>query len=187
MTKSEVLAMIAAGGVPYDQVRDQITAGDFMFLHDEFDLGNPWYSAQIAAVQAFTGPFAHVAVIDKFANRVWVEESVEPYVRVSLLSTVIGQGFFWLPLGIEMTEAERDVALKYASQGAYSKPGAIAAGARWIERTREDADESRWWCAKYAAIVRRPSVDCGPVYVPTAMCQYLVARYGVRPIYVRMK
>ena len=184
MDKQTILDMIAEGGVPYSQVRDSITAGDFMFLHDEPEY--TLYGAQIAAVQAFTGPFAHVALIDKFGGRVWVEESVVPYVRLSPLSNVVPKGFFLLRLGIEMSEAERDIALKYVSLGEYSKPGAVAAGLNWINENSGDDDDGRWWCAKFSSIVRRGVVDCGPAYVPTAMADYMTKRYGKKLIYVRM-
>lgn len=187
MTRDEVLALIAAGGVPYSQVRDQIRAGDLLALHHEFVMS--WYGCQIEAVQAFTGPFAHIAMFEwvKWAgvDRLIVAESVVPRVRGVAVSVTAEKGFFWIAMGREpSTEAHQAIADAMGT-GEYSKEGAILAG---LDRLPPDEDaDPRQWCAKRVNLwARSYGLDLGRRYVPSDMVAAAIAQGG-RLQYVRMQ
>jgi hypothetical protein len=192
----EVDALIAAGGVLYADIREQIRPGDLLALHHDFVAS--WYGVQIEAVQRFTGPFAHIAVFDRITlgadERVVVYESVVPLVRpvpVSVTAAEAG-GFFWLPMRRPMSDLERrawwDVEI---GGGEYSKPGAVLAGAAFaglMEMPAGEDHDPRRWCAKAVGLRRRDSgVELGPHYVPTAQIAAARRDYGAPLVYVRMK
>jgi hypothetical protein len=194
MTKDDVLDLVAAGGVPYADVRNDIRSGDLLALHHEFVLS--WYGCQIEAVQRFTGPFAHIAVFDRIVlgdeERVVVYESVVPKVRAVPVSVTAEEGFFWLPMQRPMSPEERrawwDGEIGW---GDYSKQGAMLAGAAMaglMEMPATEAADPRRWCAKAAGLRRRDSgVELGQHFVPTPQIQTAMRDYGARLIYVQMK
>ncbi len=176
-------------GVSYSSVRGDIAPGDLLLLHDDFI--PDWYGVQIAAVQAFTGPFAHIAVFDRIIlggeERVVVYESVVPKVRCVLVSATAGKGFFWIKLNRPMTRNERDMAWLEMGVNDYSKGGAIAAGLVETLGPQEDVLPRRW-CAKAVNLWRRASgVDLGPKYVPTDMALVAQNKFNGRLQYVHMQ
>jgi hypothetical protein len=188
MDAFDVIKLIAGGGIPYADARPQIQSGDLLLLHHDFVAS--WYGVQIEAVQLFTGPFAHIAVLDRIDiggdERVVVWESVVPKERVVPVSATADQGFFWISLRKPMTTAERDFAWNGIGVREYSKEGAVLAGLDRLPAD-EDANERRW-CAKSANLMRRRSdVDLGPRYVPTDMALSAMRKYGARLQYVRMQ
>jgi hypothetical protein len=169
--------------VLYSQIRDQIQGGDVIALHDKFVAS--WYGLKIQAVQLLTGPYCHVGLIWPMGGRVWCLESVIPKIRMSPLSNVAGEGFFWLPIAKPMSEAEIEFALSQVSVGEYSQAEAIEAGLGTL--TEEDALNGRWECAKYTVLARRLSgVELGPDWVPTKVVGQALARFHVEPIWVDM-
>jgi hypothetical protein len=196
MTKDEVHALIAAGGIPYAEARPLIKSGDLLFLHDEFVLS--WYGAQIEAVQLFTGPFAHVAMFEWVTigsrQRLLVAESVVDKVRAVAVSATAGKGFIWQPMNREPSDEEHTAVADALGFGTYSKPGATEAGLNALPAS-EDADP-RQWCAKRVVQWRRKSgLDLAPPrhagdpgrYVPTDVQQVASALVGLPPVYVLMQ
>jgi hypothetical protein len=188
LTHDGVLAQIAAGGVAYADVRDQIAPGDLLLLHHEFVAS--WYGVQIEAVQAFTGPFAHVALLDRIKlgarERVVVYESVVPKVRAVLVSATADQGFFWVRMNRPITDEEREAAWTELGVNDYDKFGAMSAGLTDTLGPHEDALPRRW-CAKAVNLWRRKSgVDLGARYVPTDMA-IAAQNLGGKILYVSMK
>lgn len=180
-----MLEDLIAAGVPYESVRDRIVPGDLLLLHHEFVPS--WYGLQIEVVQRFTGPFAHIALLDRIglggAERVVVYESVVPKVRCVLVSATAEEGFFWLHLNRPISPAERDAAWREMGVYDYDKLGAVAAGADMLPPGEDQ--HPRRWCAKAVALWRRLSgVDLGPRYVPTDMALEALNRYGGRLQYV---
>lgn len=189
MALPDPLALIAQGGVPYSSVRAQIRSGDALLLHHDFV--PTLYGLQIAAVQEFTGPFAHIALLDRVTlgdtERVVVWESVVPRFRMVPLTATVEElsGFFWLSMNRPMSEAERDAAWALTGKGEYSKPGAVLAG---LGKMPSDEDANpRMWCAKAVRLLRRLSgVDLGARYVPTDMA-IAAQNMGGQLQYVSMK
>jgi hypothetical protein len=190
MNKDDVLAMIASGGVPYTDVRNQIQSGDLLLLHHDFV--PTLYGLQIAAVQEWTGPFAHIALLDRVViggeERVAVWESVVPKRRMVPVTATVEDtaGFFLLRMNRLMSADAISSAWLNVGKGDYSKPGAVLAG---IDRLPSDEDDNpRMWCAKLVNLLcRMYGVDLGECYVPTAMAEVAIAKYGGQLIYVRMK
>jgi hypothetical protein len=189
MNKDAVLEMIAAGGVSYSAVRDQIKSGDLLLLHHGFV--PTLYGLQIEAVQEFTGPFAHIAILDRVTiagvDRVVVWESVVPKFRMVPVTATVEElaGFFWIPMNAPMSTAEREAAWAMTGKGEYSKPGAVAAGLKALP-VYED-DNPRMWCAKATDILRRISgVELGRSYVPSASAEFALKTSPGRLQYVRM-
>lgn len=193
MDHASVLALIEEGGIPYDQARPKIQPGDLLLLHHEYlkDWAElSWYDKQISLVQQFTGPFAHIGVLDRIqladgSDQVICYESVVPRRRAVRVSTTAEHGFFWIPLHRPMTPVEREAIWRELGFGEYSKWGALLAGAG-----RLPADEdlrSRMWCAKFAAQCRRLSgVDLGPRYVPTDQALVATNSFNAQIRYVSM-
>lgn len=159
-----MLAALANAAVPYTVARDDFCPGDVLLLHHAFAadwMNLSWYDKQICAVQRFTGPFAHIGIIDRIAQageeRVVVYESVVPKVRCVRLSTTakdIG-GFFWLSLKRDISTEEREAIWTAMGTGPYSKWGAVLAG---MDRLPADEDaRDRMWCAKFFRLMRRLS------------------------------
>lgn len=167
----------------YSQIREQIKPGDVLALHDEFV--PTYYGLKIAAVQLLTGPYCHVGLLWPMGGRLWCLESVIPKIRMSPLSNVASQGFFWLPLDRPMSAEEIEFALSHVSIGEYSQHEAIKAGAGLL--TEEDAANGKWECAKYTVLARAKSgVDLGPRWVPTDVVLAAAHRYNVEPVRVTM-
>lgn len=187
MEERAVLDMIAAGGVSYVSVRDQIVSGDLLLLHHSFVPS--WYGAKIELVQRATGPFAHIAVMDRVQypdrERVKVYESVTPKVRDVMLSVAAETGFFWISLNKPITPEEREHLLGECGVNDYSQVGAVAAGADWLPG--DEASDPRRWCAKYVGLGRAKSgVYLGNRWVPTDMAIRAMNDYNGQLRYVRM-
>jgi hypothetical protein len=185
----DALDLMRAGGVPYSSIRDEIRSGDLLLLHHSFVPS--LYGLQIAAVQEWTGPFAHVALLDRVViggiERVAVWESVVPDVRmVPVTSTVEDTaGFFWIPMGRAMSADAIGALWERTGKGKYSKPGAVLAGINALPAD-EDADP-RMWCAKLVNLICRiDGVDLGPRYVPTDMAFEAMRLFNAPLRYVRM-
>lgn len=181
-----MLANLITAGVPYASVRDDLCPGDAILLHHAF-VGD-WmelslYDKQIWAVQRFTGPFAHVGIIDRIpqagTDRVVVYESVVPKVRCVRLSTTAKDvgGFFWISLKRDITQAERDAVWSAMGTGPYSKWGAILAG---VDALPPDEDQrERMWCAKFFRLMQMLSGINVRSSVPTQQAMELLNMGGV--------
>ena len=189
MDKQTVLDMIAEGGVSYESVRDQIRSGDLLLLHHDFI--PTLYGLQIEAVQQWTGPFAHIALLDRVViggeERVAVWESVVPLRRMVPVTATVEDtaGFFWLSMNRPMSADAIASAWANTGKGEYSKPGAVLAG---INALPDDEDDNpRMWCAKLINLLcRMYGIDLGECYVPTAMASVAMSKYNARLQYVRM-
>jgi hypothetical protein len=188
MTNADILALMDAG-VPYSSIRDAIRSGDLLLLHHGFVPTS--YGLQIALVQEWTGPFAHVALLDRVIlggiERVAVWESVVPDVRMVPVTSTVEKlaGFFWIPMHRQMSPDAIGWAWERTGKGPYSKPGAVFAGLNALPA--DEDDNPRMWCAKLVNLLcRMDGVDLGPSYVPTAMARAATNNDVARIQFVRM-
>lgn len=110
----------------YKDYRPQINSGDIIALTHKGWLPF-WYSIQVQGVMFATkSPFSHVAVVWVVGSRVFIIESVIPYVRIFPLSWV--GDFFHLPLNIGLNDEALDFALTMVGKKVkYSKLDGIKA------------------------------------------------------------
>lgn len=195
MDRASVLKLIEEGGISYAEARPQIKPGNLLLLHHDYlqswaELS--WYDKQISLVQQFTGPFAHVAILDRIRTgegdsaeeTVVAYESVVPRRRAVRVSTTAEHGFFMLSMNRPISTTERQAIWSDIGFGEYSKWGALMAGAGCLP-ANEDKNP-RMWCAKAVALWRRISgVDLGSKYVPTDMA-LTAMNQGARIQFVQM-
>lgn len=183
----------------YEDIRSQIKSGHVLALHHEFVAS--WYGLQIAAVQAFTGPIAHVGLLHVADGRVWLLESVVPCVRYSPLTNVAGEGFYWFSINTPMSVAESEFAFSKVGvgdpqYGTYSKVLGVrlalmakykAAMGQDISVSEDEKRSEKMECAKFVDLCREHSgVNMGHSYIPTDSVEALIMRYNVQPIHVVM-
>lgn len=184
MVEADVMDMIRAGGVLYSAVRDQIQSGDLLALHHDFVPS--WYGVKVDVVQRFTGPIAHVGLIDRITpTRLIVYEATIPKVRAVRISVAAEKGFFWLQMNRPITELEREACWADVGVKEYSTKGAIQAGLGMLPPAEEQ--NPRTWCSKCVPLWRRESdVYLGSSFVPTDVVLQAQNGYAAKLQYVRM-
>jgi hypothetical protein len=195
MDERQVLALIDAGGISYAEARPLIKPGDLLFLHHSFVkdwVELSWYDKQIYAVQKFTGPMAHIGILDRIQSpdddedRVIVYESVVAKPRAVRLSTTAEQGFLWLPMNRPITAAAREAIWSALGFGDYSKWGAVLAGLKLLPK--DEAARSRMWCAKFAFLMGQLyGLRLHESMVPTQQAEGAMRETDAQMQYVRMK
>lgn len=149
----------------YSDIRSEIKSGDVLaWTHRSW---KTFYDLQVQAVRFATqSEYCHVATAWVEGGRVWVIESVSPLVRIIPLSNVAGDGFYWLPMGDEMTTSELEFSLSKVGNGEYSKMLGVKAHLSEIDIN----DETSWQCAKFViASKRKSNIDLGTKATPTAV------------------
>lgn len=149
----------------YTAIRDQIQSGDVLaWSHYEWA---SWYDLQVQAVRICTeSEYCHVGLAWVAGGRVWCIESVEPVVRVVPLSNLVGRGFYWLPMRVQMSEQELEFALAKVGHGRYSKLQAVQAQLGTLAIGVDD----QWECAELVIAARRLSgCDLGNKATPAAV------------------
>ena len=94
----------------YAETRPRIRSGDLIALtHRSW---SSWYDVQIHAVRFFTqSEYSHVALVWEIGGRLFVIESVVPFVRIVPLSSLQKEGFYWVPMDAPISDAELEFAL----------------------------------------------------------------------------
>jgi hypothetical protein len=113
----------------YLSVRNKIRSGDLIAFSYRQPLFHDWYSFKVGLVRMFTkSEFSHVGVVWVAANRVFLIEAVVPKVRIYPLSNALleGEDAYWLPLGVEWTQAAEEFAMRHVGQE-YSQMKAMRA------------------------------------------------------------
>lgn len=149
----------------YTTVRGKIQSGDLIALsHYKWA---SWYDLQVQAVRIGTqSEYSHVGMAWVVGDRVFVIESVTPVIRMVPLSLLAADGFYWSPLGADISEPELAFALSKIGGGRYSKLQAVLAQLR---RLRIGVDDL-WECAEFVIVCRRLSgVDLGDKATPSAV------------------
>lgn len=161
----------------YTEIRDQIKSGDLIALsHYKWA---SWYDLQVQAVRFGTqSEYSHVAIAWVFAGRVFVIESVVPFIRIVPLSLMDKEGFYWIPMDREMSDTELEFAMSEVGVGEYSKWEAIKAQFKQIKI----AKGGLWECAKFVIVARKMSgIDLGDKATPSAVVQ--AAQKLDKPVY----
>lgn len=154
----------------YTVARENIKTGDIIALsHQKW---GSWYDLQIQAVRLSTeSEYSHVALAWVFAGRVFLIESVEPYVRIIPLSNIADKGFYHIPVGEDFSEQELEFLMSKVGLAKYSKIQAILA---YFKKIKIGADQL-WECAELAITSRRLSgVDLGDKATPSAVVKTLL-------------
>lgn len=149
----------------YEDIRAKIQSGDIVALsHTQW---GSWYDLQIQAVRIGTeSEYSHVGLVWVAGGRVWLIESVTPFIRLVPLSHLTKQGFYWIPMNAPVSDAELEFALAEVGVGAYSKWQGILAFFRKLKLV----NDGLWECAKFLIMCRRMSgVDLGDVATPSAV------------------
>lgn len=86
-----------------------------------------FYDLKIWMIRIFgTTTYTHVAMVKVFGGRVWIVESVKPFVRIGTLSSMLDQGgFWWYRLNHPATEAETEAVLADVNKRQYSEIRAV--------------------------------------------------------------
>ena len=147
----------------YADARPLIQSGDLIAeSHAEWRTLYDW---KVQAVRFFTqSEYCHVALAWPIGGRLFALESVMPKVRMVPLSSMAKKGFYWVPLGAPMSDAELEFALSQIGVGTYSQWLAIVAQVRGIDIN----DNAFWECAKYVIRCRALSgIALGQSAVPS--------------------
>lgn len=153
----------------YSDVRDKIKGGDIIAVsHSKW---NSWYDIQIQAVRIFTeSEYCHVGLVREDAGRLFVIESVTPFIRVKPLSEFIKDGFYWIPVNKPISDNELRFAMSEVGKGRYSKFQAIIAQLNMLPIGKDD----KWECAEFCIVARAKSgVDLGNKATPSAVVKKL--------------
>lgn len=163
--------------IGYTEARAHIKSGDLIALtHRSW---SSWYDLQVQAVRFFTqSEYSHVAMVWETGGRLFVIESVTPFVRIVPLSLMAEEGFYWVPLNAEITDKELKFALAEVGKGKYSKWQAILSQFRALPIGKD----ALWECAEFIITSRKLSgVDLGDKATPSAVVQR--AQEAGNPVY----
>ena len=158
----------------YADARKLIKDGDLIALtHKRWD---SLYDLQVQAVRVFTqSEYCHVGTALHAWDRLFLIESVAPFVRIWPLSNLSDDGFFWVNLDTPMSYAELRFAMSKVGKGRYSKWQAIMAKFRQLAIGADDL----WECAEFMITHRRLSgLDLGDVATPDEVVEVALRRPG---------
>lgn len=150
--------------------------GDIIFLpHLSF---RSWKDIKLMFLKMFDMTrVTHAAMIKTFGDRLWIVESVQPYVRIGILSEQLDQGgFWWASLSSPATEEETVAALAEVNKKPYSQIRAVLGKLGFIPKDKVGTGKFVS-CAEWVMGKRRISkplgleFDCDPT--PSALKQYL--------------
>ncbi len=165
----------------YESIRPQLRSGDLIAtthtgmrsFHDLL----VWLVRVIGATE-----YAHVAVVWRILDRVFVIESVDPLVRIVPLSHFAEKGFYWLPTEDLMTEAELQCLLARVGKTKYSRWQAVLGKLRRLTIGADDATQ----CAEMVIECRSKSgVDLGQVATPSHVVKAAQAIQGIAVRFVK--
>ena len=149
----------------YDEIRSRIKSGDVIAVsHYKWA---SFYDLQIQAVRMFTrSEYSHVAIAWVVGDRVFLIESVIPYIRITPLSNFAREGFYWIPTETEMSAEELSFALSKVGVGKYSKWQAI----KGFLKNLSIGTDNIWQCAEFVIAARKRSgLDLGRKATPSAV------------------
>lgn len=157
----------------YEDARPLFQDGDAVILpHNKF---RSFYDFKIWLIKFFdTTPYTHVAMIKKFGDRLWVVESVRPFVRIGTLSSMLDQGgFWWINLNHPATEAETEDVLADVNVQQYSQIRAVLGKLGFIKKnkigTARFVSCAEWFMSERA--ISGMEFNCDPT--PSALVHYL--------------
>ncbi len=166
----------------YSNYRNKIKSGDMIaFTHKEWD---SLYDLQVQTVRFFTqSEWSHVALVWRVSGRVFLIESVQPFIRIVPLSQFAEKGFAHIPLKTAMSNKELEFALSQVATGKYSKWQAIKA----FFKALKIGIDSIWSCAEFIISCRKLSgLDLGTEATPSAVVQNALEK-GFELVYVKGK
>lgn len=136
----------------YANYRDKIKSGDVLAWTHRASWFSSWYDFKVNFVRLVTmSEYSHVGIAWVFQGRVFVIESVTPFVRIVPLSNLLpayvltGKG--------ELTEEQLNKAIELVGVGKYSIPEAMIA---FLDKN--DIHNDKWECAEFVKYVL--DLDC---------------------------
>lgn len=130
----------------YADIRDTIKSGDLLaWTHKKW---NSWYDIKIQLVRMFTrSEYSHVGIAWVVAGRVFVVESVTPYIRIVPLSNLLP--CYLVHMDCDWKNETEEFALSLVGKGKYSQLEAIMA-ALDLPTPYENGE---WECAKFCLAI----------------------------------
>lgn len=141
----------------YSLARSKIKSGDLLaWSHKSW---GSWYDIKIQLVRMFTqSEYAHVGIAWCVGDRVFVLESVTPYVRIYPLSR--SKEFYWIPLNMQWNNKVEEEALSKVGER-YSQIDAVKAFFSLPIKN------NTWECAEYVVDVANVgNIDLGSKLTP---------------------
>lgn len=161
----------------YAAIRNRIQSGDLIALtHTKW---GSLYDLQIQVVRTVQqSEYSHIGIAYVMGGRVWIIESVDPYIRMMPLSNLAAEGFYLLQTQSPISEQELTFSMAEIGVGRYSKWEAIKAFFHKITIGRNGL----WECAEFVIASRKLSgVNLGNVATPSAVVQ--IAQEAGAPLY----
>jgi hypothetical protein len=165
----------------YTSNRERIKSGDLIALtHKKW---GSLYDLQVQAVRLGTeSEYSHVGLIWEIGGRLFVIESVVPFVRILPLAHYAKEGFYWLSMNAPISDDELEFAMDDVGTWSYSKWQAILA---FFKRLKIGADRAGM-CAEFVIECRRRSgVDLGDFATPSAVVFEANDRYGAAALWLK--
>lgn len=161
----------------YADIRDKIKSGDVLAWNHRSWAS--WYDIKIQIVRIATrSEFIHTGTAWVVAGRVFVIESVIPYVRIVPLSSLLD--CYWIPMEVgDKWVAVEDDALEFVGRAKYSQLEATLQ----IFGKHSPIANKRWFCSKLTneILVRMGVESCPLPITPSNLVDHLL-NTG-RPIY----
>ena len=154
----------------YSDVRSQIKSGDVLaWNHRSW---STWYDIKIQLVRIVTrSEFIHTGTAWVIGGRIFVIESVIPYVRIVPLSNLLD--CYWIPMGLENEwNSVEDYALNFVGRAEYSQVKATLQ----MVKDSSPVDNSRWFCSKLTnELLRKIGIQsCRHPVTPSALVDHLL-------------
>ena len=154
----------------YSDIRNQIKSGDVLaWNHRSW---RSWYDIKIQMVRILSrSEFIHTGTAWVVGGRVFVIESVIPYVRIIPLSSVLD--CYWIPMDLEdKWSSVEDYALNFIGKGPYSQTESILQ----MVKDSSPAENNKWFCSKLTnELLRKMEVQsCAHPVTPSALVDHLL-------------
>lgn len=151
----------------YSDARSEIRSGDIIAL--SHTAWGSFYDIQVQSVRTFTqSEYSHICVAWVVGGRVFLVESVTPFVRIMPLSNLKDEGFYWIPLADKFPMSEEELQFGLAKVGLeeYSKIEAIKGQLDLLQI----GEDNLWQCAELVICMRKLSgVYLGPKATPSGV------------------
>ena len=153
----------------YQDARPHIKSGDVLaWSHRGI---RSFHDLKIWFVRLFTlSEYSYVAIAWVVGGRVFVVEAVQPLVRISPLSKLLGGGAYWLPSGAAWTAETEQLALEcvgdpYSQRQAMQAPFGVP------------PHDTLWQCAELVGrVLHADGIELGTVYTPSAIVRAALVR-----------
>jgi len=154
----------------YSEARPKIKSGDVLaWNHRSW---KSWYDIKIQLVRILSrSEYIHTGTAWVVGGRVFVIESVIPYVRIVPLSSLLD--CYWIPMDLEdRWQDVEEYALNFVGKAKYSQVEAVAQ----MVKGDSPVENKRWFCSKLTneLLVRMGFPRCPAPVTPSALVDHLL-------------